>query len=75
MLQLWTCEACGVSNQIVVSLLTPPPDSVLRICADCRHRQEIRIPEQDPELPARQRMRKIEHFRRKGSPALLPVRP
>ena len=64
MLQLWNCEACGVSNQIVVSLLNPPPDTVVRICTTCKHRQEIRIPERDPELPARQRERRIESFRR-----------
>lgn len=62
MLQLWTCEACGVSNQIVVSLLSPPPDTVARICTACKHRQEIQIPERDPELPARQRRRKVESF-------------
>jgi hypothetical protein len=75
MLQLWTCEACGVSNQMIVSLLKPPPDSIARICTDCGHSQEIRIPERDPDLPARQRNRKIEKFRRKSSPELSPVRP
>ena len=75
MLQLWTCEACGVSNQMVVSLLKPPPDSVARICTACTHTQEIRIPERDPELPARQRKRKIERLvRRASSPTILPVR-
>ena len=74
MLQLWTCEACGGSNQMVVSLLKPPPDSITRICTACTHTQEIRIPERDPELPARQRKRQIESFRRKSSPALSPVR-
>jgi len=62
MLQLWSCEACGVSNQIVVSLLSPPPDTVVRTCTTCEHRQEIRISERDPELPARQRRRKVESF-------------
>jgi hypothetical protein len=75
MLQLWTCEACGVSNQMVVSLLKPPPDSVMRICTACTHGQEVRIPERDPELPARQKQRKLESFRRKSSPAVAPVRP
>lgn len=75
MLQLWNCDACGVSNQIVVSLLTPPPDSVVRICTACGHRQEIRITERDPELPARQRRRKVERFvRRASSPTILPIR-
>ena len=45
MLQFWTCEACGVSNQMVVSLLKPPPDTVMRICTDCEHEQEVRISE------------------------------
>lgn len=62
MLQIWACDACKASNQFVVSLLTPPPDTVVRMCATCGHGQEIRIPEQDPELPARQRRRKIESF-------------
>jgi hypothetical protein len=62
MLQLWTCEACGVSNQMVVSLLKPPPDWVTRICTACAHTQEVRIPERDPDLPARQRRRKVESF-------------
>ena len=75
MLQLWTCEACGGSNQMVVSLLKPPPDSVERICTACMHTQEVRIPERDPELPGRQRRRKMESFRRKSSPALSAVRP
>lgn len=74
MLQLWTCEVCEVSNQMVVSLLKPPPDTVIRICTACTHTQEVRIPERDPELPARQRKRKVEHFRRKSSPAISPVR-
>lgn len=67
MLQPWTCEACGVSNQVVVSLLTPPPDSIERVCQECGHAQVIRIPERDPELPARQRRRRIESFRRTRS--------
>jgi transcription elongation factor Elf1 len=75
MLQLWTCEACGASNQMVVSLLKPPPDTVMRICTDCEHEQEVRIPERDPELAARQKQRKIESFRRKSSPAIAAVRP
>jgi len=75
MLQLWTCEACGVSNQMVVSLLKPPPDTVMRICTACAHTQDVRIPERDPEILARQRQRKVEHLRRKSSPALEPVRP
>jgi hypothetical protein len=70
MLQLWTCGACGVSNQIVVSLLSPPPDTVVKICTSCEHRQEIRISERDPELQARQRRRKIESFRRASSPTV-----
>jgi len=74
MLQLWDCETCGTSNQMVVSLLKPPPDLVTRICTVCRHAQEVRIPERDPQLPARQRKRQIESFRRKSSPALSPVR-
>jgi hypothetical protein len=69
MLQLWNCEACGVSNQIVVSLLAPPPDSVVRICTTCKHRQEIQITERDPELPARQRRRKVESFVRTSASA------
>jgi uncharacterized Zn finger protein len=60
MLHLWACDECGVSNQIVVSLLTPPPDSIVRECSECGHTQEVRIPEGDPELPARQRRRKVE---------------
>jgi hypothetical protein len=60
---------------MVVSLLKPPPDTVMRICTDCEHTQEVRITERDPELPARQRKRRIEHFRRKSSPALMAVRP
>ena len=75
MLQPWTCEACGVSNQMVVSLLKPPPDTVMRICTACTHRQEVRIPERDPELAVRQKNRKMESFRRKSSPAIAPVRP
>ncbi len=74
MLHLWTCEACGASNQMVVSLLKPPPDSVTRICAACTQTQEVRIPERDPDLPVRQKQRKIERFRRKSSP-LSPARP
>lgn len=62
MLHLWACAECGVSNQIVVSLLTPPPDSIVRECSECGHAQEVKIPELDPELPARQRRRKIESF-------------
>jgi hypothetical protein len=75
MLQPWTCEACDASNQMVVSLLKPPPDTVMRICTACEHEQEVRIAERDPDLPARQRKRKVEHFRRKSSPALSAVRP
>jgi len=74
MLLLWDCEACGTSNQIVVSLLKPPPDSVTRICSVCARPQDVRIPDRDPELPARQRKRKMESFRRKSSPELLPFR-
>jgi len=74
MLQLWDCEACGTSNQMFVSLLKPPPDSVTRICAACARAQDVRIPERDPELPARQRKRKLESFRRKSSPEPSPVR-
>jgi uncharacterized Zn finger protein len=66
MLQLWTCEACGASNEMVVSLLKPPPDSVMRICTACAHGQEVRIPERDPELSARHKQRKLESFRRKS---------
>ncbi|MCM3876635.1 MAG: hypothetical protein NEA02_09465 [Thermoanaerobaculia bacterium] len=58
-----------------MSLLKPPPDSVTRICTACTHAQEVRIPERDPELLARHQKRKIEHFRRKSSPAIAPVRP
>ncbi len=74
MLHLWTCEACRASNQMVVSLLKPPPDTVMRICTACEHEQEVKIPERDPELLARQQKRKVEHFRRKSSPELEPVR-
>ena len=62
MLHLWACDECGVSNQIVVSLSTPPPDSIVRECSECGHTQEVRIPEGDPDLPARQRRRKVESF-------------
>ena len=64
MLQFWSCDACGSKNQIVVSLLAPPPATVIRACKACRNRQEIRIPERDPDLPARQRKRRLESFRR-----------
>ena len=59
---------------MVVSLLKPPPDTVMRICAACARAQEVRIPERDPELLTRQKQRKVEHFRRKSSPELAPVR-
>ncbi|HEX5855794.1 MAG TPA: hypothetical protein VFZ57_09250 [Thermoanaerobaculia bacterium] len=59
---------------MVVSLLKPPPDTVMRVCTACSHTQEVRIPERDPEILTRQRRRKVEHFRRKSSPALEPVR-
>ena len=68
MLQLWSCDACGITNQIVVSLLAPPPATVLRACKTCRHMQEVKIAERDPELPARQRRRRVESFRRANSP-------
>lgn len=67
MLQLWSCDECGVPNQIVVSLLAPPPATVLRACKTCRHMQEVKIAERDPELPARQRKRRVESFRRTRS--------
>lgn len=75
MLQPWTCEACGLANQVVVSLLAPPPDSIVRICPACEHEQEIRIPERDPAVLVRQKQRRVESFRRKSSPAIAPVRP
>jgi hypothetical protein len=75
MLQLWTCEACGASNQMVVSLLKPPPDSLTRICTACEHTQEVRIPEPDPDLQTRQNKRRLESFRRKSSPAIAAFRP
>ena len=74
MLQIWACEACGISNEMLVSLLKPPPDSVIRICTACTHRQEVRIPERDPDLSIRQKQRKAESFLRRSSPAITPVR-
>jgi hypothetical protein len=68
MLQLWSCDECGITNQIVVSLLAPPPATIVRACKECRHVQEVTIPELDPELPTRQRRRRIESFRRPNSP-------
>ena len=73
--QPWTCEECGASNKVIVSLLAPPPDSIVRICPACEHTQEIRIPERDAALPARQTQTKIEGFRRKSSPAIASFRP
>lgn len=68
MLQFWSCDACGITNQIVVSLLAPPPTTILRACKTCRHMQEVTIAERDPELPARQRKRRVESFHRAGTP-------
>jgi len=65
MLQLWSCDECGITNQIVVSLLAPPPATVVRACKGCRHTQEVTIPERDPELTARQRRRRVESFSRR----------
>jgi hypothetical protein len=67
MLQFWACDACGITNQIVVSLLTPPPATIVRECGECGHRQEVAIPEPDSELPARQKKRRAESFRRADS--------
>jgi hypothetical protein len=67
MLQLWSCDECGITNQFVVSLLAPPPATIVRMCEKCRHRQDVTIPERDPELPARQRRRRIESFRRSNT--------
>ena len=74
MVQPWTCRACGISNQIIVSLLAPPPDSIEGECRGCGRAQEILIPERDPGLEARQRSRKVEHFHRKSS-ATIPAFP
>lgn len=67
MLQLWSCDECGITNQFIVSLLTPPPAAIVRACERCRHMQEVRIPERDPELSARQRRRRLESFHRASS--------
>jgi hypothetical protein len=64
MLQIWSCDACGIQNQFAVSLLAPPPTTFRRACKGCRHRQEITIPERDPELQARQKKRRLDSFRR-----------
>lgn len=68
MLQLWSCDECGTPNQFLVSLLAPPPATIVRACGRCRHKQAVTIPELDPELPARQKQRRLESFRRPASP-------
>ena len=70
MMQLWSCDECGTANQFVVSLLAPPPATIVSECSKCRHTQGVAIQEEDPELPSRQRRRRIESFRRASFPTI-----